>query len=270
MAKQPTPSPAAGAGGSDPVRKTSEIQNSRANIPFAPPLDPNTSDLLRRIYNDKRINRQIEYYRNRVREFDANTGFMVSVGALIMAISTVVSAIGATSNSPALALVTAILPAIAALAASFRQLYQWEKQSTLYRDAVLGMEEVRLLEPDDDEFHVEMAPEVIRRMVVQAEKVFINEVSQWGQIALSQDTDGLTNVLVNLESYQQQIQQQSVEERNRQQSGFQNSFFAPSAFGGGMAAAPAAPDAEDSEETPPAIPPDDDGTPPPGFENAAG
>ena len=159
------------------------------------------NEVLLRLYLAKRIDGQMEFYESRVTEFNANIGFMVSIGAGIMAISSIISAIGTTSNSAELALVTAILPAMAAFIASLRQLYQWEKQSSLYRDASLGLQETRLLIPDWDQFDVRTAPAIVPSLVRATEDVFMAEINQWGQIALGLDQaeqDTLNQALVDL------------------------------------------------------------------------
>lgn len=151
------------------------------------PHDLPTSEYMVQLYLKQRLDNQINYYNSRRKEFDANVGFMVSMGAGIMAVSSLISAIGATSNSAALALITALLPAFASLVASFRQLYQWEKQSSLYGDAALGLQEAKLVKPDDDEFELKSAGLVLPGLVQAAESVFIAEINQWGQITLGID-----------------------------------------------------------------------------------
>src|SRR5688572_241181 len=49
------------------------------------------TEVLLRMYTDRRINNQLNYYQERIREFEANSGMMVTVGALIMAASTAIS-----------------------------------------------------------------------------------------------------------------------------------------------------------------------------------
>lgn len=155
----------------------------------AQPLDVRTSDLLLRVYLKKRLQGQIDFYRNRVREYDTNANFIMVMGAAIMAVSAVVSTWGAAENSALLALITALLPAVAALIASFRQLYQWEKQSTLYRDAIIGLEEAKLITPDDDVYNPKEALAYLGVLVNAAEEVFMAEINQWGQVAMGK-TDG--------------------------------------------------------------------------------
>jgi hypothetical protein len=90
---------------------------------------------------------------------------------------------------------------VAAFIASLRQLYQWEKQSSLYRDASLGLQETRLLIPDWDQFDARTAPAIVPSLVRATEDVFMAEINQWGQIALGldqQEQDTLNQALVDL------------------------------------------------------------------------
>lgn len=154
------------------------------------PHDSQTQEALLHLYLEKRVDGQLKFYESRINEYEGNVGFMVSMGALIMALSAFISAIGTTYNSPFLALTTALLPAVAAVVASMRQLYQWEKQSALYRDARLGLEEAKLLMPDLDLFDKRTAPVIFPRLVAATEGVFTAEINQWGQIALGEDEEG--------------------------------------------------------------------------------
>jgi len=159
-----------------------------ARIPASKrPHDVDTQDAILRFYVQSRLEEQQKFYQSRIREFETNSSFTIYLSAAVLATSSFVSAIGAASNRPALALVTAILPAFSALIASFRQLYQWEKQANLYRDAVLGIEEAKLLLPDDDLFDKAIAPALLNRLVEETENVFKSEIDQWGQIALGMD-----------------------------------------------------------------------------------
>ena len=157
----------------------------------AAPLDERTAHLLMRIYLARRIDYQIEFYRDRIREFDYNSDLLFRLGALVMSLSSLMAALSLQANSPSLRLVTALLPAFAALIASFRQLYQWERQAGIYRDSILGLEESRLVVPDLDVLDPATAQQVYPLMVQRAEQVFKDEVNQWGQVAGEKAQEGL-------------------------------------------------------------------------------
>jgi len=174
-------------------RAVSAIENAQVTdtqkLPSQRHHDSEATDALLKIYLKKRIDGQLRFYQARIKEYDANSGFMVSVGAFIMAVGAVISAIGTTNNSAELALITALLPALAAMIAALRQLYQWEKQSSLYRDAELGLQEATLLMPDMDMYDPRTAPAILPSLVRASEKVFTSEINQWGQIALGEDVE---------------------------------------------------------------------------------
>jgi hypothetical protein len=144
-------------------------------------------DLLYRIYLDKRIQSQMRFYQSRVWENDRNADFTFALGGLVMTVSALVATVSATGNRPELALLSAVLPAFAALLASFRQLYGWERQSNIYRDSLLGLERVRLIAPDNDRVRVADLQDIFPKLVTSSESVFHGEVSQWGQFVSEKD-----------------------------------------------------------------------------------
>lgn len=176
---------------------------SKAKPLSAQPLDLATAEVLLKVYNKMRVDGQLSFYKSRIREYDANAGFMLGMSAVIMGFSSIISAYGALANNPGFALITTLLPAFAALLASFRQLYQWEKQSVLYRDAMLGLEEARLVMPDDDMFDPRTSAVLLPKLVNVTEEVFVAEMNQWGQIAMGskdedEDNDDLNKLLRSL------------------------------------------------------------------------
>ncbi|MBZ0308127.1 MAG: SLATT domain-containing protein [Anaerolineae bacterium] len=202
-----------------------KVESTTGTIKIPPlsaqPLDVRTSDLLLRVYLTKRLQGQIDFYRSRVREYDSNASFMMVMGALIMAVSAVVSTLGAAENSPELALVTAMLPAVAALIGSFRQLYQWEKQSSLYRDAILGLEEAKLITPDDDVYDPKQALAYLPVLVEAAEQVFMGEINQWGQVAMGKGDDNKDNLAKALDelALTDEDQKQATEIQEKRMTG---------------------------------------------------
>lgn len=174
------------------------------------PLDPKTAQVLMRIYMTKRINYQSEWYKNRNLENDYNASFTLRWAALIMAVSTVAASSSFFATDPEtsawLSTLTALLPPLAALIAAFRELYQWERQSNVYQDTILGLEEAKLILPDeyitdstspsaekqDASTEAEATPEtyqIYARLVKEAEAVFEKEANQWGQITLEKTDD---------------------------------------------------------------------------------
>jgi SMODS and SLOG-associating 2TM effector domain 1 len=154
-----------------------------------PPQDHDRSDveILYKIYLDKRLVSQSEFYKSRVRENQSNANFTFLVSTAVMSISALVAAVSAVVSSPLFSLLSAILPALAALLAAFRQLYGWERQSTIYQDALMGLERVKLLTPDKDEMGAVDLSSIYPQLVTGGEEVFTAEVNQWGQFVQNAD-----------------------------------------------------------------------------------
>jgi hypothetical protein len=159
------------------------------------PHNRRDTELLYRIYMEKRLQSQISFYESRIRENQLNADFTFTLGAAVMTLSSLVATISASGTSPALSFLAVILPAAAALLASFRQLYGWERQINLYRDALMGLERVKLLAPDNDRMPFSDLMEIYPRLVQSGEKVFTAEVNQWGQFvqATEKDTEPSTD-----------------------------------------------------------------------------
>lgn len=147
-------------------------------------------DLLLKFYVDKRIRYQISFYEARIRENQRNSDFTFNLGTAIMTLSSLLATISATVTASESSLVnifpifSAVLPALAALLAAFRQLYGWERQILIYRDSLLGLERARLLMPDDDRVSRTDLMAIFPKLVASAETVFNGEASQWGQFVL--------------------------------------------------------------------------------------
>lgn len=154
-------------------------------------LDARTAEVLTRIYLSKRIDYQTSWYQSRMIENDYNDGTMFKTAAWVMSISSVLAMGSAVSDSNLLPLLTALLPPVAALIASFRSLYQWDKQNSIYHDTVLGLEEAELILPPDREMITPaLAFTVYPQLVRRAESAFEKEAQQWGQIAAGLTEDG--------------------------------------------------------------------------------
>jgi hypothetical protein len=153
------------------------------------PHDSRDTELLYRIYMEKRVQSQIKFYESRVRENQLNADFTFGLGTLVMTLSSLVATISASVNLPFLSLLAAVFPAFAALLGSFRQLYGWERQSNIYRDALMGLERVKLISPDDDRIAAADLTQIYPRLIVGGETVFTGEVNQWGQFVQSTELE---------------------------------------------------------------------------------
>lgn len=151
-------------------------------------LPPDEAKLRTQLYVRQRIRHQQKFYQNRVREFQFNSSAMLVVSAVLMFVSSIVSVWSISSNSPGLALCSAVLPAIAGVVAAFRSLYQWERQAMLYEDVQLSLEEACIELPDEDYPTILPASEyasALPRVVDKGEQAFQNEAAQWGQVQMA-------------------------------------------------------------------------------------
>jgi SMODS and SLOG-associating 2TM effector domain 1 len=148
-------------------------------------LDSSDVDVLYKIYMEMRLEAQSGFYESRIRENQLNADFTFTLGAAVMTLASLVATISATGNSPALSVLAAILPAFAALLASFRQLYGWERQTSIYRDALMGLERIKLMAPDNERLVKADLTDIYPQLVASGEAVFTGEVNQWGQFVQS-------------------------------------------------------------------------------------
>lgn len=144
-------------------------------------------ELLYKIYLEKRLNSQADFYKSRVRENQSNANFTFTFSTAVMTLSAFVATVSAVISSPIFSLLSAILPALAALLAAFRQLYGWERQISIYQDALMGLERVRLLAPEKDRIALADLSTIYPNIVTGGEQVFTGEVNQWGQFVQNAD-----------------------------------------------------------------------------------
>lgn len=134
------------------------------------------------LYLENRLNHQAQYYQRRIEEFNFNADRMLRISAFLMGLSTVLSSLAIPANSRGLAFVTALLPAFAGLVSSFRSLYQWERQSSIYEEAQLALQQAKLALPDENYIKARQYSQYFPELVRQTEEVLRAEASQWGQL----------------------------------------------------------------------------------------
>jgi uncharacterized membrane protein YgcG len=142
------------------------------------------------MYEQHRRKDQLDWYRDRSREFEKADRHAVDVSAGLMLLTTVVASLAAAGFAREAglerlwALLGIVLPAVATAFAAYRTLFAFQQQAKVYRDAALSLQITRALAPDftPDGSHVEgtLEPE---KYVLEVEQVFQREQSQWGQIA---------------------------------------------------------------------------------------
>lgn len=195
----------------NPVTTKTPSDSATLDVPAAPPpaltsvpealLDPDTSQVLLRMYLTQRLKQQMKWYQARAQEYEVNSDKVFRYGALIISLTTILAAlgtgnlaeflaaIGISNISAEIRILTAILPAIAALMTSISQLYNWDRQAKLYRDTIMGLERAQLILPTLDKIDPVTAQRIYPQLVQQAEAVFEREADQWGQIALGSEED---------------------------------------------------------------------------------
>ena len=134
------------------------------------------------IYLDQRLDNQVRFYLRRIAEFQYNSNVILSFSALIMGVSTAMSIYALSATEPLAMFITAILPALATALASFRAVYQWERQRSLYEDTIIELRRARLALPDTDHIQLADYADAFPLLLRQAEDVLRGEASQWGQL----------------------------------------------------------------------------------------
>jgi hypothetical protein len=176
---------------SQPLNADAPIQQPKGHDLDKMPHTSQDIEVLYRIYLAKRVQAQIDFYKSRIRENEQNSDFTFRAGALILTVSALIATISASVTDPVfgpmLTLLAAVLPAFAAMISSFRQLYGWDKQATIYRESMLGLERVSLLAPDNDRVAFTDLNPIYPELVLKSEDIFNSEVSQWGQFILNKD-----------------------------------------------------------------------------------
>lgn len=158
-------------------------------------LNPEMADALTRLYWERRVHYQQGYYQKKVRDYEDNVDNSFRLGAILMTVASLLAALGVfvqsiPSFSALLALTTAMIPAAASYITSFRQLYNWDRQLTIYRDTQLNLERSKMVLPDLDALTPEESYKVFPLLVERVEGVLEKEAAQWGQVAATKEDDG--------------------------------------------------------------------------------
>lgn len=160
--------------------------------PFAVDLDVEAADVLLRIYTERRLKYQMDYYARRASEYENRADLIYRLGAILMTVSTFLASLGVLADNPIFSLLTAAIPAFVTFINAFSQLYQWDRVAALYRDTILNLEEVKLALPDDDRWSPSTALDMYTQVIAQSEQVFQKEADSWGQLAQGLKEDGST------------------------------------------------------------------------------
>jgi hypothetical protein len=160
---------------------------------------PQEIEFLKKIYAEKRIEAQENYYEKSREEYDANAKFAIRSAALLMALSPVLATVGVSIEDTTIAAVAAffaiILPSVAAALISFQQIYGWDRQRSLYRATLLQLRKAR--QPLDRKYDMRDPALVLAKTILACEKVLTAESDQWGQDILSHDEPKMETITVD-------------------------------------------------------------------------
>jgi hypothetical protein len=151
------------------------------NPPVTNKLSEADAKYLGEIYRQKRYQAQIDFYDARISEYNYNSNLMFYVSSSLMIFSGLLSTLNLMIG-PAreLSVFVTLLPALAALLGAFNQIYDWDRQASLYVDAyarLARLDGMSIGNHDD-----------LLDFVGKAEFVFRSEGDQWGQTISEQKT----------------------------------------------------------------------------------
>lgn len=139
------------------------------------------------LYERYRHNDQIQFYRDRQKEFShaQNQALTVSIGLILLA-----ALAGALETIPlpwlklACLLLAASCPLLSTALTAYNTLYAFEQQAKLYQDAYYNLQKARVLLPRTQQgvSEIDFAKQ-LHTYVYEVEKILQVERGQWGQLA---------------------------------------------------------------------------------------
>lgn len=139
------------------------------------------------LYERYRHRDQIEFYKNRQKEFShaQNQALSLSIGLIFLA-----ALAGALEATPlpwlrlVCLLLAAICPILSTALTAYSALYAFEQQAKLYQDAFYNLQKARAQLPEmHDGLSEDKFSQQLQTYVQQAEKILQIEHGQWGQLA---------------------------------------------------------------------------------------
>jgi hypothetical protein len=137
-----------------------------------------------RLYRNKRVQIQHDFYENRIAEYELNANFVTAAGVVLVALATFLSTLNAYLGSQVIILLIALLPVIASLLVSFEKIYGWVRQVSLYSDAYRRLKIDNTIPPVEGKASPRPYHEVLTDFVSSVENTLKSEMSQWGQNVL--------------------------------------------------------------------------------------
>jgi hypothetical protein len=139
------------------------------------------------LYQKYRFEEQINYYRNRQKEFSGAQTQALTISILLILLAAIAGALEAI-DVPWLKItcqiVATIAPVLSTALAGYNALYAFEQQAKLFQDTSYNLQQARSLIPElkpgasDDEYTGQL-----RKFVHEVEDTFLAEQGQWGQLA---------------------------------------------------------------------------------------
>ena len=142
------------------------------------------------LYQTYRYENQLKFYRDRHTEFNKANKEAITIGIVLMVVTTLMAGFASFFDAPELRLicllVAAICPILATALVGYNTLYGFEQQAKLYQDTINNLLKVYALDPDlrqglsDNEF-----AKALEDYVCKVEETFLIEQGHWGQLARS-------------------------------------------------------------------------------------
>jgi hypothetical protein len=141
------------------------------------------------VYTKYRFTEQLEWYRNRIQEFEAARQQVITIGGVLLFLASAsgfLAASNVTGLRPLWAVLAAVFSAFSAAIVAYSTLMGYEHISKLYGDAVTALDRLRAEAPDPSQLPAgPKAHPAIKAFVADVEAVFRKEAGQWGQLAAS-------------------------------------------------------------------------------------
>ncbi len=134
----------------------------------------------------QRYGEQVAFYTDRKNENEQNSSFTFMFSTFFMFCASLSAFINLSTGVPFWSLIATVLPSFASLLSSFDQIYDWERQAGLYRDAHDGLQDASLqyqsLEDNLNVVDLKESYQALARWLLESEKVLAAEADQWGQL----------------------------------------------------------------------------------------
>jgi hypothetical protein len=147
------------------------------------------SEQVLEVYAKYRFTDQLSWYGDRVREFEAARGQVITLSGILLFLASASGFLAASDVvglRPWWAVLAAVFSAFSAAIATYDTLMGFEHVAKLYRDAVATLERLRADMPDPAHLPAGAdADTTIKGFVTDVEAVFRKEAGQWGQLVAS-------------------------------------------------------------------------------------